>query len=119
MSEPSLSRDASYERKALILFTLGVGLVGLDRFIPTPLICTVGAAPPGGLSMSRPPSARLLMRNQVNRGRDAPAAVRDALYVYASQSRKALYGRAWKSASCALVIAKPVFIKWRRQISCA
>jgi len=37
LRQASASWDASYENKALLLFTVGLGLVGLDRFILMPL----------------------------------------------------------------------------------
>ena len=35
--QPSLDYDPGYERKAIILLSLGFGVVGLDRFIIYPL----------------------------------------------------------------------------------
>ena len=43
MKHASPSWDVSYENKALLLFTVGIGLVGLDRFILMPLSPTIAA----------------------------------------------------------------------------
>lgn len=43
MREANTSWDASYERKALVLFTAGIGLVGLDRFVLMPLFPVIAS----------------------------------------------------------------------------